>query len=126
MALLRSPDPGAECGGAVYRVAEEQREAVLELLDHREKGGYDRLSLEALLPDRGLTVTATTWIASPDNPYHLGPASLGVMVAQIRAAVGPSGRNVDYVLKLAETLRALGVDDPEVSALARLLEGDEA
>jgi cation transport protein ChaC len=114
-------DPQKTSGGAVYRVADRDVAAVLRELDHREKGGYDRLEVEATPLDGSDRIWATTWIASPDNPYHLGPADLPVMVTQIRAAHGPSGSNVEYVLKLAETLRALGIDDPHVDEVARAL-----
>jgi cation transport regulator ChaC len=114
---------GAWVGGAVYRVAERDEESVLAQLDHREKGGYERLTIDALpLGDSGETVTATTWIATPDNPYHLGPEPLERMIAQIRAARGPSGANVEYVLRLALSLRELAIDDPHVDALARALD----
>ena len=120
--LLRAP--GAACGGAVYRLAERDAPAVLEALDLREQGGYDRLALEAELvggegPERA--VTAITWVASPGNAYHLGAAPLHEMVAQIRAAVGPSGTNLEYAIQLEGTLRALGFDDPHVAAVAAAL-----
>lgn len=120
--LLRADDPAATCGGAVYRVADAHAAEVLALLDHREKGGYERLLVEARLLGRDDHVQATTWIASPDNPYHLGPESLPAMVAQIREATGPSGRNVDYVLRLAATLDDLGIVDPHVAEIARALQ----
>lgn len=115
-------DEGAWVSGAVYRVAERDEASVLAQLDHREKGGYERLTLDALpLVEGGAIVTATTWIATPDNPYHLGPEPLESMVAQIRAATGPSGANVEYVLRLAAALRELAIEDPHVDALARAL-----
>lgn len=117
-------DEGAWVGGAVHRVAERDEERVLAQLDHREQGGYERVTIAALpvdSDDHRETITATTWIATPDNPFHLGPEPLAVMIAQIRAAVGPSGPNVEYVLRLADALRALGIEDPHVDALARAL-----
>jgi cation transport regulator ChaC len=114
-------DPLASSGGAVYRVAERDAEAVLRQLDHREKGGYERIEVDALLLDGSASVRAITWIASPDNPYHLGPADLPQMVAQIRASHGPSGSNVEYVLSLAATLAELGIDDPHITEIARAL-----
>jgi cation transport regulator ChaC len=119
-------DAGAWVGGAVHRVAARDEERVLAQLDHRERGGYERLTIAALPIDRdddnaSAAITATTWIATPENPYHLGPEPEAIMLAQIRAAVGPSGANVEYVLRLAEALRALGIDDPHVDALARAL-----
>ena len=117
--LSRAPEGSVV--GAVYRVAERDEEAVLAQLDHREQGGYERLLLVAELLDGGASIAATTWIATPENPYHLGRAELAAMVAQIRGAVGPSGPNVDYVLRLAEALSALGVFDPHIDELARAL-----
>jgi cation transport regulator ChaC len=114
-------DPSASSGGAVFRVADRDAEAVISELDHREKGGYERIEVDAVLEGRIATVLSTVWIASPDNPYHLGPADLPEMVAQIRASAGPSGTNVAYVLELADTLRALGIDDPHVDEIARAL-----
>ena len=127
VATLR-PAPGAACGGAVYRLAERDAPAVLEALDLREQGGYDRLELEAELvggesggefPARA--VTAITWVAAPGNAYHLGPAPIEEMIAQIRAAVGPSGTNLEYALRLEGTLRTLGFEDPHVAAVAAAL-----
>src|ERR1700722_6603506 len=82
------PAPGSRCGGVVYRLPEADAPAILAALDVREQGGYDRLELTATTidaPPRALR--ALTWIASPANPYHLGPAPLAEMAAQIRGAV---------------------------------------
>ena len=117
-------DEGAWVAGAVHRVAARDEERVLAQLDHREQGGYERVTIAALplhSDDHVEAITATTWIATPDNPFHLGPEPLAVMIAQIRAAVGPSGPNVEYVLRLADALRSLGIEDPHVDALARAL-----
>lgn len=115
------PMPGGSVGGAVYRVPDEHAEHVLSSLDHREKGGYDRLTLSAAPHGGGPPLTAITWIAAPGNPYHLGPAPLPAMVEQIRGAVGPSGANIEYVLRLAEALTELGVADPHVDEVAQAL-----
>ncbi len=114
---------GRRAGGAAYRIAAEQAAAILEALDVREQGGYDRLELTVALPHGAAPreVRALTWVASPDNPYHLGPAPIAAMAAQIRAAVGPSGANLDYALALDEALRALGFDDPHVAAVVAAL-----
>jgi cation transport regulator ChaC len=91
-------------------------------LDERERGGYVRAVVTAVMRDEPeRPVNAATWIAAPDNPYYLGPASLDVMAEQIRGTVGPSGSNREYVLQLAATLRALGIEDPHVTAVARAL-----
>lgn len=117
------PRPGAVCSGLAYRVDERDTESVLLALDHREKGGYERAAVTAFATREGVSTTlaCTTWIAPPENRYHLGAAPLAMMVAQIRAAVGPSGANVEYVARLDAILRALEIEDPHVAELAAAL-----
>lgn len=57
-------------------------------------------------------------VATPANPYFVGPEPLEVTADVVRRSRGPSGSNVDYVLELDRTLTAMGAADPEVSALA--------
>lgn len=112
----------ARTTGAAYAVETAAAPAIMAALDHREQGGYDRLALP-LYDARGgmLAVQAEIYVATPENPNWLGDAPIDVMVAQIQSAVGPSGRNVDYVLTLAQALRELGSHDAHVEALAALL-----
>jgi cation transport regulator ChaC len=106
----------------VYELHEPERDAILEALDVREQGGYDRLIVSAELAEPGAeAVTAITWIASPENPYHLGPAPVDAMVAHIEGASGPSGSNLEYVLRLAEALREHRIEDHHVGEVARAL-----
>lgn len=120
------PRDGARCGGVAYAIAPEVSDDVLAALDHREQGGYDRVELAAELGGRGATVNAITWIANHENRYHLGATTLEAMIAQILGAVGPSGTNVEYVLRLDEALRGLGLDDPHVRKVAEALRAGPA
>lgn len=112
---------GAECVGAVFEIAAEHEVAVLAALDHRERGGYERRTLEAVLRDTGERVQAITWVADTDNAFYLGPASIDAMVAQIARAVGPSGANVEYVFRLAQILAEWGIEDTHVTEVATRL-----
>ena len=114
------PEAGARCEGMAWRVADERAGETLERLDHRERDGYRRQTLELHLDD-GRCVRATTWLASPANPSWLGPAPVHELVTQIRASEGPSGTNADYVLALADGLERLGFADPHVAELAARL-----
>ncbi|WP_438020783.1 gamma-glutamylcyclotransferase [Sorangium sp. So ce315] len=69
--------------------------------------------------------TAIVYMATPDNPDYLGPAPLPVIAAQVLASHGPSGSNVEYVLRLADALAAMNADDDHVFELARLLRAQD-
>jgi glutathione-specific gamma-glutamylcyclotransferase len=114
------PEPGSRCWGVAYGVAASDLERVIELLDLRECGGYTRRELPLFFAD-GEIASALVYFATPDNPNFLGPAPLPQIAAQVLAARGPSGPNPEYVLRLAESITALGADDPHVSSLAELV-----
>lgn len=112
---------GARCQGVMFRVAPQDREAALEKLDARESGGFERVVLPFHGANGGAPVEALTYIAPASNANFLGPAPTHEVVAQVRAAVGKSGPNVDYVLRLAEILEGLAIDDSHVRELASRL-----
>jgi len=120
------PEPGARCWGMAYRVAPAERTAVVRTLDHREQGGYERrrvdlhLAAEPAAPRRAAGIV---YFATPGNPNYLGEAPLHEIAAQVRRSAGPSGANLEYVLRLAESLRALGAEDEHVFALEATLGG---
>lgn len=112
------PSPEARCAGVAYRVPDDRVDAVLAALDLREQGGYTRLHLRVELAGPApLAVTALTYVAAPGNPHWLGPAPLPAIARQIATCRGPSGANLEYLLRLAAALRELPADDPHVFAL---------
>lgn len=120
--LVRSPR--ARCWGMTYRVQPGAEAEVLAGLDHREQGGYCRVAVDVRLAEGATVAGAVMYLATEDNPNYLGPAPLPEIVAQVRRCRGPSGPNVEYVLRLAQALRELGaapVDDEHVFELAARL-----
>lgn len=109
------PEAGRSCRGMAYRVDHE----VFEHLDHREKNGYQRHRVEITLFERGGSVEGTLYVAGRDNPAFLGPENAAVMAEHILGARGPSGDNLDYLLRLAEALRGLNDEDDHVFELER-------
>jgi cation transport regulator ChaC len=103
---------------------------VLDHLDHRERGGFDRIEVEVRFEaphpaSRAVSaahpVAAVTYVAPPTNPTYLGPAPLSAIAEQVRRSHGPSGSNLENVVRLAESLTGLGVeDDPVFELVAKL------
>jgi cation transport protein ChaC len=110
------PQQGAVCEGMAYRITPQ----VFDHLDYREKNGYLRGATEISFGDGG-NAEGLVYIATQDNPAFLGPAPERDIARQIAAAVGPSGRNRDYLIELARALRQLGKVDPHVFAIERYL-----
>lgn len=111
----------AECWGVAFQVAEKERPQILDYLDEREKGGYNRAFLELDIQGMG-TQEALTYIASPENPNYAGPSELKVTAEIILQSHGPSGSNLEYLLQLHDALRAWEIDDPYVKALVSCIQ----
>jgi cation transport protein ChaC len=118
-----TPDPAQACWGVAYRLDAETLQATLRATDVRERGGYERHSVEFHAADgeRAGSWAALMYVAAPHNPNYLGPASLDSIAEQVRRARGPSGANLEYVFELHRVLVELGVADPHVASLAALL-----
>jgi cation transport protein ChaC len=115
-------DAGAVCAGMAYLITPE----VFAHLDHREKNGYLRLAIDIDF-DGGGSEEGLVYIATEDNAAYLGEAAERDIARQIATSSGPSGRNRDYLVELAEALRVLGKNDAHVFAIERhLAELDEA
>ncbi len=118
-------EPDARCWGMTYRVEPTVAADVLAGLDHREQGGYRRVPVDVTLPEGDVLPRVVMYLATEDNPNYAGPAPVSRIAAQVRRCRGPSGPNAEYVLRLAQALRALGVDEEEdahVFELAALLD----
>ncbi|MGF1508627.1 MAG: gamma-glutamylcyclotransferase [Myxococcota bacterium] len=120
--LLEEPD--GEVWGRAYRIPGPRRGDVLDSLDHREKGGYTRYIVDIdIEPGSGRTERGLVYVAHPKNRNYAGPESIEQIAEVVRSAHGPSGPNDEYVLRLAEALRAMGAEDPHVFALEEAVLG---
>lgn len=113
------PDPEGRVVGAAYRLNGEI-EAIFAYLDHREKGGYDRLQLQVVTDHGPLTVLA--YVGTDQCRQFVGPEEEAVTARIIRTSVGPSGKNIEYLLNLHRALQELGEVDNHVATLVSLLE----
>lgn len=115
----------AVCWGAAYQIDAEREDDILQALDLRERGGYQRhevdLHFHGAAPGDA-RAPGLVYLATEANPNYLGPAPLQQIAEQVRRSTGPSGTNLEYVLRLAASLREIEADDEHVFALERLLD----
>lgn len=113
--------------GMAYAIERAAWPAVEAALEIREQQGYARLTVELGLAAGARageiveTVSGLVYLATPANPYFIGPEPLETTAAIVRRSRGPSGSNIDYVLELERALAAMAAIDPEVAALAQLV-----
>jgi cation transport protein ChaC len=116
------PDDHSSCWGLAFRVAAVRGAAVLGALDHRERGGFDRISVDLEFREgRPPSVRGLAYVALEGNPNYLGPAPLNDIASQVRRSRGPSGPNREYVFRLAQALREHQLEDEHVFSLAELV-----
>lgn len=114
--------PGEECWGVAYQIAAQHRDEVTARLEHREKGGYRLIQLP-FHPTQNSPEPkeVNAYVALADNSEFCGPEEDMITAAVIQTATGPSGHNVEYVIRLAEALDSLGIYDPHVLRMANLV-----
>ena len=114
------PMAGVRCVGVAFRIADDEADAVLAHLDHREKNGYQRKPID-LRDGEQVFARGIVFVADETNPNFLGDASLDAIVDQVRRSRGPSGENAEYVLELSRALRELEAHDDHIDAIASAL-----
>lgn len=117
---------GGSCRGMVFEVAAADWPAVRAYLEEREQvtAVYRDVMRPVRLAD-GRTVSALAFLVDERHEQFAGRLDLDQQLGMVRAGVGLSGRNIDYVLNTARHLGELGIRDRQLMALADLLTQDE-
>lgn len=125
--VLTLIEADAAVWGMAYAIDRAAWPAIEPALEVREQQGYARLTVEAALAEGERAgpivarVPALLYLATPANPYFIGPEPIADTAAIVRHAHGPSGANLDYVVELGRALAAMGAADPDVDALLAAL-----
>lgn len=131
--LIHSENPDSKVWGMGYRIAETNKTDVLNHLDHREKNGYERHKVLFYPYPTSETQfnepkNILLYLATKENPSFAGQDdSLEQIAQQILGATGESGKNVEYVYKLADAMRLLypGEEDDHLFELERILKAHD-
>jgi len=95
-----------EQGVETYGVAMELTgDEALDYLNNREMtlGGYiQKITLFHTADNKHAPFPVLVFVATPKSSYWLGPAESHVIAEQVIGSRGPSGHNVEYVLRLAD------------------------
>lgn len=88
--------------GLIYTVPPHLVKDCLAQLDFREKGGYSRDVIDVIEDETNTIVKALLYRGTPDNPAFTIRALLDPVyaAATMAVAIGPSGRNDEYLLQL--------------------------
>jgi len=106
-------DADSEVLGTAYLVPQQNVDDTVRYLLWREKAGYVTHKVMFYPIDRSGPFELEVFISPPnDNPHFIGPESLKDIAETVILAHGPSGSNVEYVMRLAHSVRAI---DPNAS-----------
>lgn len=106
--------------GRAFRIAPDHVGHVLGYLVIREQGGYAEEFVDIHLSnDR--TVRGISFRATETNAWFLGDASPESIASQISQSVGPSGTNVEYLMKLVDAIESRGLEDEHLRKLKTLV-----
>jgi cation transport protein ChaC len=120
--LVLGLDRGGSCVGLAFRVAGHLREEVIGYLREREL--VTMVYLERTLAVRlegGGAVDAIAYVVDRDHRQYAGSLDEAAAASMVLGAQGQSGPNETYVTNTVEHLRALGIRDHWLEAVARRL-----
>lgn len=126
--LLPSSNPEDRVWGVAYEIAKDDEEMVTVQLDHREKGGYNKL-LVTFCPANNVIIDPDNnrhpvedehepfelviYVGLDTNPWYVGPLSTDEMARRILNARGNSGSNREYLYNLANSMRDIAPNEED-------------
>jgi len=126
LVLALDPHPSAACQGMAFRVDPTAHDETMTALREREliSSAYVEERHEVHLSD-DRRVTAVTYVIDTAHDQYCGGLPLGEQAEIIACAVGGRGPNRDYLFNTADHLVELGIEDAELSWLARVVRAME-
>ncbi|MEM7236765.1 MAG: gamma-glutamylcyclotransferase [Pseudomonadota bacterium] len=120
--------PGQSCTGVAFRVAAEDACGVRDYLSERELvtlSYFEICTPVTLMCDgqgQGEMVDAICYVLDRSHDQYARGITLESQAERILNAVGPMGPNLEYFENTVAHLDAMGIVDPDLSALARIVQ----
>ncbi len=119
--LVLGLDRGGSCHGMAFRVTGANWQETLAYLRGREQVTlvYREAEINVRLPASGVTVKAVTYVADRGHRQYAGRLDHQSILTLIRQGEGSSGNCRDYLRHTIAHLRAMGIHDRNLEALAQ-------
>lgn len=130
--LVLGLDRGGSCRGIAYRIAPENRDAVLAYLHEREMitGIYDPRDLPVIEGVSGRRVVAQSYVVDRTHAQYAAGLTVEQRAALVIQGVGTAGPCRDYLVNTVAHLVDLGMPDRRLGTLLKtvdaMLAGDLA
>ncbi|MEM1288553.1 MAG: gamma-glutamylcyclotransferase [Pseudomonadota bacterium] len=130
--LVMGLDRGGSCRGMAYRVAESDRQSVLQYLREREQSTMvykERvLKIHFTQEKAGLprSTRALVYCVDRSHKQYAGALDRRVQLEIVQGAEGQSGINPHYVIETSRALQSLGVQDATLEWLSKELRAQDA
>jgi len=120
--LMMGLEPGGHCDGIAYSISAEHLHTELDILFRREmlSNVYKPTWVKARYHDEtDIGDDMLTFVVDPENQRFCGELNESAVVDTLSQAIGPLGRNCDYLYQLVDHLNELGFEDPAMTELAK-------
>lgn len=119
--------PGSVCEGVAFRVCPTEDGSVRDYLHEREM--MNRSYIEVVCPIElhpCARADALAYVLDRTHSQYAGGLSLTDQAAIIATAHGPAGPNAEYLHNTVAHLHELGIEDPDLFALDRMVRERQA
>lgn len=123
--LVFGLDRGGSCTGIAFEVEGRLHDEVMAYLRAREQvtAVYQERHHKVTLDD-GRVISAVAYCIDRTHPQYAGLLSDEKRLALVKAGVGQSGKNPDYILSTYRHLQDLGLQDKSLERLVKRLISD--
>lgn len=127
LVLALDPDHSGECHGVGFKVAPELAEETMAYLREREliSSAYVEKVHEITFKD-GEMAEAVCYVMDQSHVQYSGGLSLEEQAIIIAKAVGSAGPNDEYLFNTVTHLVELGISDPDLEHLVKLVTKTDA